>query len=63
MRIVSNVRRGLGLAIALLLVIGGVGCASKEAIVHDDLLTPLATPRPWVPAAEDLAAARLARAA
>ncbi len=68
MRTVSNVRRvrSRGVAIALVgafLLIGSVGCASKTAIVHDDLLTPLARPRPFIPAPEDLAAARLARAA
>lgn len=68
MRTVSNVsrRRIRSVATVLagaLLLIGSVGCASRTAIVHDDLLTPLATPRPWIPAPEDLAAARLARAA
>ena len=58
----GRVRAFAGL-LAGLLVAGSVGCASKTAIVHDDLLTPLAAPRAWIPAEEDLAAARLARAA
>lgn len=44
-------------------LVGSVGCASRTAIVHDDLLVPLAAPRKWVPLPEDFAAARLARAA
>jgi len=68
MRIVSNARprsrRSLAIALAgAMLLVGSVGCASRTAIVHDDLLVPLATPSKWVPAPEDLAAARLARAA
>lgn len=51
------------LAWILLLVLAGGGCASPQAIVHEDLLEPLAAQRPWLPAADDLAAARLARVA
>lgn len=69
MRTVSRVRQRsnawprvfslLGLA----LVAASIGCASKQAIVHDELLEPLATKRPWLPTDADLAAARLARKA
>lgn len=68
MPIVSSVRRigadpRIGIVLGALLLFASAGCASKTAIVHEDLLEPLATPRPWIPAPEDLAAARLARAA
>ena len=60
MRIDSIVRLGAAL---LLLVATGFGCAKAPTIVREDLLEPLATRRPWLPSATDLAAARLARAA
>ncbi|MEM9173753.1 MAG: hypothetical protein AAGC67_00835 [Myxococcota bacterium] len=55
-------RRAATLVVAGLLL-SLAGCASKKAIVHEELLTPLAAQRAWIPAPEDLAAARLARVA
>lgn len=51
----------LVLAVAAAAVTGG--CARKPAILHEDLLEPLAVRQPWLPSEADLAAARLARAA
>ena len=69
MRTDSIVRqpRGVGVLV-LVFVLAGLtslssGCLARRSIVVDDLLEPLAPPRPWLPAPADLAAARLARAA
>ena len=63
MRIDSIVRRAGNAIVAVLLVTGAFGCAKAPTIVHDDLLQPLEVRKPWLPAARDLAAARLARTA
>jgi hypothetical protein len=57
---VRAVLRGLVLAVLLWQC---AGCIKPPAVVVEDLLVPLAPPKPWLPAPADLAAARLARAA
>ncbi|MAG33320.1 MAG: hypothetical protein CL908_20785 [Deltaproteobacteria bacterium] len=46
-----------------ILLLSGTGCLTPPSIVVEDLLEPLAQPRPWLPGPADLAAAKLARAA
>jgi len=54
-------RRG---AVALLVGLALLtGCLSRSAVVTEDLLAPLGSPKPWLPRAADLDAARLARLA
>ncbi|MBW1884359.1 MAG: hypothetical protein JRJ58_12565, partial [Deltaproteobacteria bacterium] len=53
--------RSAAIALGALLLLSG--CVSRPAIVVEDLLLPIASATPWLPAESDLAAARLARAA
>ena len=57
-----TLRRLSGIWIGGVLLLG-TGCVTREAVVVEEVLLPIAAPRPWLPSASDLAAADLARSA
>lgn len=57
----SRKRRFALLVAALWVVFGSAACHKRPGVLVDELLVPVAPPRPWLPNEADLAAADLAR--